>query len=331
MLKTIAGLFVFYSVVLPIKAMEIDQFAAIYNKQCATCHGNKGNGKGRVGASFIPAPTNFMSDKSKARLTSAKIIAAIRDGIPGTAMSAYGRRFDENTLSGLAEYIQQTFMGKKTLAEEPEPEDEGRAIYVEHCSACHGDNGNTAVWARNALNPAPRNFTSAQAKAELSRERMRMSVTYGRPGTAMMSFQKRLSQAQIDAVVAFIRRTFMKVSDDVMPVNAVDMSLPFSNGLVGDIAAGEHFFNHNCYVCHGKKGNGKGPRAYFNQPRPRDFTSSESRRILNRPRLFRSISHGKARTVMPAWSKVLTEQQIADVAEYVFQAFVLQTRQKKKR
>ena len=31
---------------------------------------------------------------------------------------------------------------------------------------------------------------------------------------------------------------------------------------------------------------------------------------------------GKLGTEIPAWSKVLTEQEIADVAEYVFRKFI---------
>ena len=34
------------------------------------------------------------------------------------------------------------------------------------------------------------------------------------------------------------------------------------------------------------------------------------------------IAYGKPGTVMPAWGKVLGDQEIADVAEYVFQSFV---------
>jgi mono/diheme cytochrome c family protein len=43
---------------------------------------------------------------------------------------------------------------------------------------------------------------------------------------------------------------------------------------------------------------------------------------LNRPALFTFISQGKLATEMPAWSKVLTDQEIADVAEYTFRAYI---------
>jgi mono/diheme cytochrome c family protein len=107
-----------------------------------------------------------------------------------------------------------------------------------------------------------------------------------------------------------------------MAVVDADMSLPFPNGLTGDPVKGREFFMGNCFTCHGVTGQGDGPRAYFNTPRPRNFTSETSRRILNRVRLFNGISNGRVGTVMPAWGKVLTDQQIANVAEFVFQAFV---------
>ena len=339
MLKIIAMVLVFFLFVFSPKADESIDYSGIYHKQCATCHGNNGDGKGRAGASLIPAPTNFISEESRQRLTLDNITQAIRDGVSGTSMSAYGKRYDVNTLNGIASYVYDRFINKKELQVKVVEDEAGRALYVKHCSACHGDNGNTAVWARNALNPAPRNFTAPQSIAELSLERMITSVTHGRPGTAMMSFEKRLSSEQIQTVVGFIRQKFMKIGGNPVEnkspiaktaIDPVNMTLPFPNNLKGNPEVGQQFFQNNCFTCHGKKGDGKGPRAHFNIPKPRDFTSVESRRIFNRPRLFKGISHGKPRTVMPAWSAVLSDQQIADIAEYVFQTFVQTETQKKK-
>lgn len=217
----------------------------------------------------------------------------------------------------------------------------GQKIYNKNCSACHGDNGNTAVWARGGLNPPPRDFTSAAAKEDLSRERMLTSVTHGRPGTAMMPFASRLSRDEIEAVVDFVRAQFMMSGGaplaprpaSVPPqsiAKAVDISLAFPNALVGNKEKGREFFLNNCYVCHGKTGEGNGPRAHFNQPRPRNLTSGDTRASFNRPRLFESIKNGKPGTVMPAWGKVLSDQQIADVAEFVFTEFIQPQTDKKK-
>lgn len=234
-------------------------------------------------------------------------------------------------------------------------------LYHKYCAPCHGDHGDGNSRAQTALDPPPRNFTTAKAREELSLERMVTSVTYGRPGTAMVGWKRRLSEDQIAAIVDYVRKTFMQAHDDsaprapvakgddggygdsAMPANPhtpanphkmsmpaapaahaqpVDMSLPFPNGLKGDPRKGRAFFMHNCFTCHGKKGDGRGPRYKSIHPRPRNFHSADSRSRFNRPTLFHSISKGKTGSVMPAWEKVLTPQQIADVGEFVFEAFI---------
>jgi cytochrome c oxidase cbb3-type subunit III len=104
---------------------------------------------------------------------------------------------------------------------------------------------------------------------------------------------------------------------------ATDMSLPMPQGLKGDLAKGRDFFMQNCYTCHGVTGGGDGPRAYFINPPPRNFLLETSRQYLNRPALFEAISKGRTGSEMPAWGKVLNDQEIANVAEYVFQRFIL--------
>lgn len=101
-----------------------------------------------------------------------------------------------------------------------------------------------------------------------------------------------------------------------------DMSLPMPLGLKGDPAKGAVFFMGNCFTCHGVDGDGNGPRAYFITPPPRNFLLESSRQRLNRPALFDATANGRLGTNMPAWSKVLSNQEIADVAEFVFQNFI---------
>lgn len=238
---------------------------------------------------------------------------------------------------------------------------DSKKIYQKYCSVCHGDKGNGDTRAAGGLNPKPRNFSSDDSAKELSRQRMIASVTNGRPGTAMVGHAKKLSAQQIESVVDFIRTSFMKLPGsavinlspnssrdqnaeilkptqhergrmDAMPVPragqdaseviAGDMKLPMPKKLKGNALEGQAFYMKNCFVCHGVKGDGNGPRAYFIAPRPRNFTNDQSRLMYDRPRLFEAINNGKRGTVMPAWGKVLTDQQIANVAEFVFQAFI---------
>jgi len=267
----------------------------------------------------------------------------IRDGKPGTAMSAYGQRLSAAQIQALVDYIRRSFMTNVTAAmpgpavvpaapvartvNESEHKALGRQVYETHCAVCHGDQGNTAIWARNGLVPAPRNFTTELSRKLLGRERMIQSVTKGRPGTGMMSFANRLRPNEIEAVVDYIRSEFMHVGDlslfEAGKLNShADKAMP--QGLQGNAKLGRAFFMANCADCHGTHGNGKGPRAYFNRPAPRDFTTADSRAQLDRPRLFNSIKHGKRGSVMPAWGAVLSDQEIANVAEFVYQHFIQQ-------
>jgi mono/diheme cytochrome c family protein len=106
------------------------------------------------------------------------------------------------------------------------------------------------------------------------------------------------------------------------PIKA-DMTLGFARSLKGNLAKGRTFYDANCATCHGTAGDGKGPRAYFINPKPRDFRDAAFRSRANRPMLFAAVGNGRNGTEMPAWNKVLNDQQIADVSEYVFQAFIL--------
>ena len=103
---------------------------------------------------------------------------------------------------------------------------------------------------------------------------------------------------------------------------AADMRLPLPNGLMGNPRLGEQFFMGNCSTCHGTLGNGQGPRAYFMTSKPRNFLDDYSHTTLNRPAIFSAITLGRPGTEMPAWGKVLSPQEIANVAEFVFQTFI---------
>ncbi len=216
---------------------------------------------------------------------------------------------------------------------------DGALLYHNYCSVCHGDRGDGNSRARNSLSPPPRDFVHA---THLTREWMLAVVTDGKPGTAMVGWKTQLKPNEVAAVVDYIRDHFMsgnpgapvpapKVSgisahggreQDAAPPTMADMSLPLPRALKGSAARGAPFYQANCGTCHGKLGDGAGPRAYFINPKPRNFVEPASRARLNRPALFAAISEGRRGTEMPAWNKVLDDQQIADVAEYVFEQFI---------
>ena len=67
----------------------LSQGKKLYEQNCVMCHGPKGDGKGQLGATLKPPPTDFTKPikqwpYSKGDLN--KVFEAITDGVPNTSM-----------------------------------------------------------------------------------------------------------------------------------------------------------------------------------------------------------------------------------------------------
>lgn len=327
-------------------ARKLDARAS-YRTYCASCHGPAGDGHDDKGKALVPV--DFTAPAAAADLDRQAIMDAITRGHDPAARSAWAGKLSESDADGIVRYIREAFMLPTPAADASM----GQQIYARTCSVCHGERGNSASWAQNSFDPPPRDFTSDKAR-NMTRRQMINAVTYGSENTAMMPFTTQYSGEEIAAVVDYIRGTFMKGEPPVSQTGAPahghtgmaqheqqanlapegshaahghvgadgDMTAPFPRGLVGDAAKGKVFYENNCAECHGLKGDGEGPRAYFINPKPKNFTSPKARVEFNRPHLHSAIAVGVKGREMAAWSKVIDDQQIADVAEYVFMAFI---------
>ena len=66
---------------------------------CATCHGEKGDGKGKLASQFVPPPRNFACAQTVNNVPDGQLFWIIKNGSPGTSMSpasALGNFTDEN-------------------------------------------------------------------------------------------------------------------------------------------------------------------------------------------------------------------------------------------
>lgn len=331
LLTTLLGLLAVPSLT---SAQEIDA-AALYHDYCSVCHGDAGDGESRAKGGMNPPPRDFTQPGATADLTRARMIGSVTGGVPGTAMAAWGNQLDPQQIGAIVDFIRERFMMPSTTAFD----NPGQRIYAEYCSVCHGDHGDGQSRATGSLNPPPRDFTDPLARTELSRARMLFSIRHGRPNTAMTGWDSQLDDAGLEAVADYIRIAFMGLEPGMEMVmepgqhapesgghqhdaGEADLAAPLPDGLVGDIPSGRTFYNANCAICHGRDGDGVGPRAYFIFPKPRDFRHAAARASLNRPHLYEAIAHGKLGTEMPGWRTVLSPQEMANVAEYVFAAFI---------
>lgn len=194
----------------------------------------------------------------------------------------------------------------------------GAYIFHNYCSVCHGDKGNGQTRARNGLVPPPRDYTTPEAAIELTRERMIHSVTYGRPGTAMISWQHELSGKEIENVVDYIRANFMKLGDKAER-KVPDSKLLASHGGV--------LYLQNCAMCHGETG--ARDMTGRMRPPPRDFTSPAVISELTRERMIASITNGRPGTAMKGYGGQFNKDDIEAMADFIRKAFMSGSKPKK--
>jgi DMSO reductase family type II enzyme heme b subunit len=90
----------------------------------------------------------------------------------------------------------------------------------------------------------------------------------------------------------------------------------------GDAGHGKVVYERKCALCHGVKGDGKGPAAELLDPKPRDFTSgvykvrTSANKVPSDQDLFRLVTNGMPGTSMPPW-EVLPEKDRWNVVAYI--------------
>lgn len=88
----------------------------------------------------------------------------------------------------------------------------------------------------------------------------------------------------------------------------------------------QEIYQNLCMRCHGDKGDGHGLIATYLDPYPRDFTNIGFMNSKQEDRFVNSIKKGVEGTSMPAWGKVLNDEQIKGVLAYINQNFTKEAR-----
>jgi cbb3-type cytochrome c oxidase subunit III len=192
--------------------------------------------------------------------------------------------------------------------------DEGARVFGSICFACHGPSGNGLGPAGQFLQPRPMDFTDANYMQRLTDSYLAAVVKHGKAAvierrspdflgaTSRPAFEGRLSPAEVNALVAFVRA--------------------FSTGRPQDPSA-RQLFSANCAVCHGEDGRGRGPTAASLQPAPADFTDTKFMARYSDETLALVITKGKLGSIkagastMPGFGQNLTDYQIWSVVKFL--------------
>ena len=167
---------------------------AIYDKQCITCHGASGNGKGPVSGSLNPKPTDF-TDHSQMRLKSpAELYNITRKGKP--PMPSYTNMKDDDLWNVIFYVV--SFSSTKDMAAK------GKEIYFRDCAFCHGKTGAGDGPGGASLPLKTRNFADIKWMAEQKDGALYQNMAMGIP-TSGIACAAKLKPEERWNVLSYIR------------------------------------------------------------------------------------------------------------------------------
>lgn len=86
-------------------AASVDAGRQVYEKNCASCHGARGTGDGRMGEELTPRPSNLTDGEWKHGATDGEIFTVIRDGAKNTGMRPYARKLTARQIWDVVNYL----------------------------------------------------------------------------------------------------------------------------------------------------------------------------------------------------------------------------------
>jgi mono/diheme cytochrome c family protein len=171
----------------------------------------------------------------------------------------------------------------------------GEKVYAANCASCHGDKGDGKGSAASGLNPPATNFTDLAVARRASPLVWHDSILNGRPKSMMPAWKGALSESDIWSVIFYIRA----------------FAAPSAK-----IAEGKSSYAQSCSICHGDKGDGKGPFAAGADPPPANFTDASKMTAQSSQVLFDILTKGKG--TMPDFHSNLTDDQRWNLVDYLW-------------
>jgi mono/diheme cytochrome c family protein len=77
---------------------------------CKMCHGNEGNGAGKLGKVLKPRPRNFTCSGTMKHVSPGQMFWIIKNGSKGTGMVAHGKTLKDKQIWDVVKYIETQFV-----------------------------------------------------------------------------------------------------------------------------------------------------------------------------------------------------------------------------
>lgn len=184
-------------------ASPMENGRRIFLRDCAHCHGERGDGVSRNMRTLHPAPldlTNFELSESFVR-------RIVRDGLEGADMPGWSLGSDDE-IRAVAAYTTQ--LGRRDLLSKDDQyappdalQEAGRRVYKLHCVNCHGEQGGGDGPDAAKHLPRPASFAEMRPSFAVARR----VIENGVRGTDMPSWPL-LTAPEIQAVTFYIRTLY---------------------------------------------------------------------------------------------------------------------------
>ena len=287
----------------------------VYESRCYYCHGYSGDARTAAADVLQPPPRDFTA-LDPSQLPREQMLAAIRDGRPGTAMQGFAGLLPEAEIEAVADYIRARLMaggratmryhsvangwtgnpqdspaapwvlGTRSLEEPWEGLDEssrrGRHVYLQACISCHTPvdrRGPQTVWRNLAISYPPGNYVEDE-------------------------------HHDPQAMAAEPTAVFERHEDPLPPAGNDPLAV-----------AGQALYLQACADCHAGNGSGRNWVGSFIDPPPPDLRDADAASVHSREALAAVIRGGVPGSAMPAFGGVLDEQQVLALTRYFEAAF----------
>ncbi len=168
----------------------------LYAQECVACHGPDG-----LGSSLAPA----LNDPAVRATPLAELERTLRNGVAGTLMAGWENVLSEEEIAAVLALIEQWDQvptGAIPAPDLPVPVTEeslalGGELFSANCARCHGPEGQGTQRA-----PSLNVKGYLESTSDLALEQI---ITLGVPDTAMPAWGDRMSAAEIQAIVGFLR------------------------------------------------------------------------------------------------------------------------------
>ncbi len=178
-------------------ALSEEAVETLYQRRCAHCHGEEGDGEGPAAELMYPKPRDFTLAVFKYKTTHADVEfptdddlrKTIEDGLPGTGMPGWNTILSQAEIKALIRKVKQFGEWEEEQVEytpidmgtkiDPSPEGlkRGRELFVKACVQCHGEDGRgditsgkklkddweNRIWPRNLTRPETWRYTRSAA------------------------------------------------------------------------------------------------------------------------------------------------------------------------